>query len=171
MNPDVTYARMESPVGPVWVAATGVGVCAIGLGDGQPDRMFEELESRVDEFVPSQNDVDPLTTALIQLDEYFSTVRQQFDLPLDLHGTTFQREVWEEVGQVPYGTTTTYSEVAKRIGRPKAARAVGAALSANLVPIVIPCHRVIGVGGKLTGYRNGIDIKAALLRMEGVLLS
>ncbi|MFN3763308.1 MAG: methylated-DNA--[protein]-cysteine S-methyltransferase, partial [Anaerolineae bacterium] len=92
-----------------------------------------------------------------------------FDLPLDLRGTPFQRRVWEELRRVPYGQTVAYGELARRVGRPGAARAVGRAVGANPVPIIVPCHRVVGADGSLVGYGGGLEIKAALLRLEGVL--
>jgi methylated-DNA-[protein]-cysteine S-methyltransferase len=113
-----------------------------------------------------------LAFALTQLREYFSRIRHAFDLPLDIvYGTSFQRAVWKETAGLPYGMTATYGEIARRIGKPQAARAVGAALGANLLPILIPCHRVIGARAKLVGYSAGVETKAALLRLEGVLLS
>jgi methylated-DNA-[protein]-cysteine S-methyltransferase len=111
-----------------------------------------------------------LAPALIQLREYFCRTRREFDLPLDARGTPFQRAVWAEVVRIPYGTTTTYGEIGRRIGRPRAARAVGSAMGANPLPILIPCHRVIGARGSLTGYAAGLEVKAALLRLEGAII-
>ncbi len=169
MPTDTTYAHMESPVGPVWVAATEAGICAVGLGVGQPDRFLARL-SRHAGPNPPREDPAALAFALTQLREYFSRVRHEFDLPQDVRGTAFQQDVWAELSRIPYGTTTTYGEIARRIGRPNAARAVGAAVGANPLPILIPCHRVIGTGGSLTGYGGGLEAKAALLRLEGALL-
>jgi methylated-DNA-[protein]-cysteine S-methyltransferase len=101
-----------------------------------------------------------------QLDEYFAGERQAFDLPYKLHGTSFQQQVWQELGRIPFGTTITYAELARRIGMPKAQRAVGAANGRNPVSIIVPCHRVIGSQGKLTGYGGGVDKKEWLLRWE-----
>lgn len=168
MSTGTAYARMDSPVGPVWVATTRTGVCTVGLGAGQPDDFFAWLARHVSPEPPRQ-DPETLIPAIAQLREYFSGNRHEFDLPLDVHGTAFQRAVWAEVACVPYGTTTTYGEIAQRIGRAGAARAVGAANGANPLPILIPCHRVIGAGGALTGYGGGLEVKAALLRLEGVL--
>jgi methylated-DNA-[protein]-cysteine S-methyltransferase len=107
---------------------------------------------------------------LIQLREYFSRVRRTFDLSLDVRGTAFQRAVWDAVARIPYGETASYGEIARRVGKPGAARAVGAAVGANPLPIIIPCHRVIGADGSLTGYGSGLDAKERLLRLEGVSL-
>jgi len=101
-----------------------------------------------------------------QLDEYFAGERQVFDLPLQLPGTPFQKEVWEALQQIPYGTVLSYSQVAQAIGRPRAQRAAGMACNRNPVPIVVPCHRVLGSRGQLTGYAGGLEIKARLLQLE-----
>ena len=101
-----------------------------------------------------------------QLYDYFRGRLVRFTVPLDLQGTAFQREVWGRVLEIPYGRTCTYSEVARAIGRPLAARAVGAANGANPVPILVPCHRLVGASGDLTGYGGGIELKRWLLRLE-----
>ena len=169
MKVGTAYARMDSPVGPLWVATTGVKVCALGLGAGQPDAFFAWL-ARQGDPEPPREDPAALSPALTQLREYFSRIRHEFDLPLDVRGTPFQRAVWDQVAHIPYGATTTYGEIAQRIERPGAARAVGTAVGANPLPILIPCHRVIGAGGSLTGYGGGLEAKATLLQLEGVLL-
>jgi O-6-methylguanine DNA methyltransferase len=168
MNIAFAYGRIDSPVGPVWIAATEVGICAAGLGTGQPDRFFAWLSRHITPE-PPREDLAPLTPALTQLREYFSRVRHEFDLPLDVRGTDFQKAVWGELVRIPYGATTSYGDIARRIGRPKAARAVGAAIGANPLPILIPCHRVVGADGSLTGYGGGLEVKASLLRLEGAL--
>jgi methylated-DNA-[protein]-cysteine S-methyltransferase len=109
---------------------------------------------------------DKLATASEQLLEYFAGTRQTFDLPLQLSGTDFQVSVLEELLRIPYGETVSYGDIAKRIGRPKAVRAVGAANGRNPLPVVVPCHRVIGSSGDLTGFGGGLDTKEALLRLE-----
>ncbi len=119
---------------------------------------------------PPREDTEALAPALTQLREYFACTRHEFDLPLDLRGTPFQRAVWEQIARIPYGTTTTYGQIARGVGRPKAARAVGGANGANPLPIIIPCHRVVGARGALTGYGAGLTIKASLLQLEGALL-
>jgi methylated-DNA-[protein]-cysteine S-methyltransferase len=101
-----------------------------------------------------------------QLEAYFAGERRAFDLPLELAGTPFQRSVWAELRQVPYGATVTYTELAGRVGRPDVVRAVGAAVGRTPVPIVVPCHRVLGADGGLTGYRGGLHRKRALLDLE-----
>jgi methylated-DNA-[protein]-cysteine S-methyltransferase len=104
---------------------------------------------------------------ITQLHEYFAGKRTAFDLPLNLKGTKFQLAVWNELLRIPYGTTITYAELAQRIGRPAAVRAVGAANGANPIPVIVPCHRVIGSNGTLTGYGGGIERKQWLLALEG----
>ncbi len=108
----------------------------------------------------------PFAAVRQQLEEYFAGDRKDFDLPLHLSGTEFQVQVLEELQRIPYGETTSYGDIAQRIGRPKAMRAVGAANGRNPIPIVIPCHRVIGSSGDLTGFGGGLDTKEALLRLE-----
>ena len=105
-----------------------------------------------------------------QLDEYFAGERTAFDFPMRLDGAQFDRRVWRALAEIPYGTTATYGEIAERIGAPGRARAVGAANGRNPIAIVVPCHRVIGAGGKLTGYGGGLDHKRELLVLEGALL-
>lgn len=108
----------------------------------------------------------PLGLARLQLDEYFAGVRQHFELPLHPVGTPFQLEVWEELRRIPYGATISYGELARRIGKPRAMRAVGAANGRNPLPIVLPCHRVIGADGSLTGFGGGLPTKRYLLGLE-----
>lgn len=106
-----------------------------------------------------------------QLSEYFDKKRQKFDLPLELNGTNFQKQVWHELSKIPYAKTRSYKEIAKLIGNPKASRAVGNANNKNKIAIIIPCHRVIGSSGKLVGYASGLEIKKALLELEsGIIL-
>ena len=146
------YAVMDSPMGPVTVASTGKGIASIHFGNS----------------VPSGGLTDPSANhqTVEQLTEYFEGKRTQFDLPLDVEGTPFQKAVWSELLQIPYGETRTYGEIAKAVGRPGAARAVGMANHENPIAVVIPCHRVIGRDGSLTGYAGGVHLKAQLLSIE-----
>lgn len=111
---------------------------------------------------------EPLAAALAQLEEYFGGKRRAFDLPLDLSGTPFQRDVWTTLAEIPYGETVSYGELAAMVGRPTAFRAVGQANGANPVPIVLPCHRVVASGGRIGGYGGGLPVKRKLLELEGV---
>jgi O-6-methylguanine DNA methyltransferase len=165
----IVYAWTDSPVGPVWVAATDVGICAVRLGAGQPEGLFAWLSKYIDP-APPREDPSALAPTLVQLREYFSCTRHEFDLALDMRGTPFQRAVWAQIARIPYGTTTTYGEIARQIGHPRAARAVGGANGANPLPIIIPCHRVVGARGALAGYGAGLATKATLLQLEGALL-
>jgi len=108
----------------------------------------------------------PLSSTIRQLAEYFAGTRKQFDVPLALRGTPFQLEVWRALQQIPYGETRSYADIARAIGRPTATRAVGAANGANPIPIIVPCHRVIGSNGTLTGFGGGIAVKRRLLDLE-----
>jgi O-6-methylguanine DNA methyltransferase len=122
-------------------------------------------------WVPGADGIaaDIIETAARQLHEYFDGTRRDFDLPLAPEGTAFQCEVWRTLATIPYGQTWSYRDLAHAIGKPAAVRAVGAANGRNPLPIVLPCHRVIGADGSLTGFGGGLPIKAALLRLEGAL--
>jgi methylated-DNA-[protein]-cysteine S-methyltransferase len=147
-----------SPVGRLELVAQGGALVAIRF-DAPPDGVGG----------PQRGGSAVLVEAHRQLSEYFAGDRRVFDLPLRPQGTDFQRRVWDVLATVPWGTTTTYGELARRLGLPPgASRAVGAANGANPLPIVLPCHRVVGSDGRLTGYAGGLDRKAALLRLEGV---
>lgn len=119
----------------------------------------------------SSQDIDVIETPLIkeaakQLEEYFCGKRKSFDFPIDPKGTDFQKKVWRELQNTPYGETLSYKDIAERIGNPKAARAIGMANNKNPILIIIPCHRIIGKNGKLVGYAAGLDMKVQLLEME-----
>lgn len=124
--------------------------------------------------VPPAGELDlvaPLEAAVVQLEEYFAGTRTEFDLPLELHGTDFQRAVWRSLAGIPYGKTVSYGELAAMVGRPRAFRAVGQANGANPVPIVLPCHRVLASGGRIGGYGGGLPLKRQLLALEGVVVA
>ena len=107
-----------------------------------------------------------LIETIRQLEEYFAGIRKEFDIPLSMKGTEFQMEDWKALCTIPYGETRTYGQIAAQIGRPKASRAVGMANHNNPISVIVPCHRVIGAGGKLVGYGGGLDVKEALLTLE-----
>ena len=113
-----------------------------------------------------QGHAEALSTAVTQLEQYFAGERTEFDLEVELHGTPLERRVWEEVSAIPYGETATYAEIARRIGRPDACRAVGRANGRNPLAVIVPCHRVVGSDGSLTGYAGGLEMKRALLDLE-----
>jgi methylated-DNA-[protein]-cysteine S-methyltransferase len=158
-------SRTDSPLGPLLLAASERGLAGAWFTEGQRDTP-NALASAGWTAAPGH---PVLQQAAAQLADYFSGRRQHFDLPLDLtHGTAFQQAVWQALLAIPCGTTTSYGELARRIGRPKAVRALGAAVGRNPVSIIVPCHRVIGADGSLTGYAGGLARKTALLRIEGV---
>ena len=166
MVKDVVYTRLDSPVGTVWVASTEIGVCKISVGAERARAFLSWISEHIGPGDPWE-DPDLMSSATSQLTEYFSGARQTFNLPLDVRGTSFQQAVWSQVSRIPYGATASYGDVAQLVGKPTASRAVGSAVGANPLPIVIPCHRVIGSGGSLVGFGAGLDVKETLLRLEG----
>ena len=162
----ITWATMKSRVGTIRVAATPRGVCKITLGKETAEDFFDWLERHIGHVPRKPERSGIVALALDQIAEYLDGQRRDFDLPLDLRGTEFQRRMWAAVAGIPYGETRTYAEIALAIGKPEAVRAVGAANGANPLPLVVPCHRVIGSDGSLTGYGGGLDVKQKLLEME-----
>lgn len=156
---DLFETRMDSPVGTLTLVAGAGGLAAILWPDDDPARV--RLAPR-----RQARDHPVLAETARQLSAYFEGRRTQFDLPLDPAGTAFQRVVWAALRAIPYGETRSYGALAAAIGRPGAARAVGAANARNPISIVVPCHRVIGAAGALTGFAGGLTTKAALLAME-----
>jgi methylated-DNA-[protein]-cysteine S-methyltransferase len=167
---DAGYDVVESPVGPLLVAATDRGLLRVSFdAGGDPE---EELE-RIARLAGPRVLRAPRAVADAQreLDEYFAGRRRAFDLPVDLRGQApFTVAVLGELAKVPYGHTRTYGELATRAGNPKAARAVGMVMNRNPLPIVLPCHRIVGASGSLVGYGGGLERKEQLLRLEGAIL-
>ncbi len=157
MENDVVYTYTKSPHGLILLARNEAGLTHID---------FQEGENKVQPRADWTRDDVPLLEVVAQLRAYFNGQRQVFDLPLAPAGTSFQLEVWRALRDIPCGETISYGALASRIGRPAASRAVGAANGQNPLAIVVPCHRVIGANGKLTGYAGGIEIKQALLEHE-----
>jgi len=162
------YRRVTSPLGELLLTASDTALTAVyfptSRHDGRDDRSaWQEDRGQA----PASAVLDRVTQ---QLSEYFNWSRATFDLPLDPLGTTFQRRVWELLRRVPYGATTSYGDLARRLGDPRATRAVGAANGKNPIPIIVPCHRVIGSRGELTGFGGGIERKRWLLEHEGALI-
>lgn len=158
----------DTPIGSLLVGVSDHGLCRVHF-DPDPERELDDLARRFGPRVlRSPKAVD---RAKLELDEYFSGRRHGFDLKLDLRGTPdFYQRVLAELAEVPYGTTTTYGALAAQVGAPKAARAIGTVMNRNPIPIVLPCHRVVGASGSLTGYGGGLERKEWLLRLEGALL-
>ena len=164
---DVAYELHDTPVGRLLIAVTEHGVCEIHY-DADPDVEAERLARLFGSRV--LRSPRPTDEARRQLDEYFAGTRHEFDLEVDLRpAREFGRAVLEELARVPYGELTTYGTLASRAGKPRAARAVGTVMNRNPVPIVLPCHRVVGATGSLVGYAGGLDRKRTLLALEGVL--
>ena len=165
---DVAYDLAETPVGTLLVATTERGLCRISF-DPQPEREAEWLaEAFGVRVLRATKPVDPVRR---QLDEYFEGTRTTFELPVDLRPSApFSRDVLKRLAKVPYGEVTTYGALARAAHRPQAARAVGTVMNRNPIPIVLPCHRVVGASGSLTGYAGGLDRKEQLLRLEGAIL-
>lgn len=155
---DLCYTHIASPIGTLLVAGTNKAVHFLSFPTGhkafgpQPDWQRSDA---------------PFNEVRRQLDAYFSGVLRQFDLPLHLGGTTFQNSVWRNLAGIPFGETRSYGQIATTLGRPKASRAIGAANGNNPIPIILPCHRVIGANGSLTGFGGGLPVKEFLLRHEG----
>jgi methylated-DNA-[protein]-cysteine S-methyltransferase len=151
------YRYLDTPVGPLLLAREGTVLRLISFQGGrlsrQPDQGWHKSADAFDDVVS-------------QLKEYFAGQRQRFELPLAPEGTPFQQRVWRALQDIPYGVTISYAQLAARIGQPTASRAVGLANGSNPLPIVIPCHRVIGANGALTGYGGGLPIKERLLALE-----
>jgi methylated-DNA-[protein]-cysteine S-methyltransferase len=146
------YAVIDTAIGPLTVGSTDAGLAALLFGRDIPKGAA----------VARSADREVVT----QLAEYFAGKRTQFDVPLDIEGTPFQKSVWKELLRIPYGETRSYGDIARALGRPHAARAVGRANHTNPIAIVIPCHRVIGRDGSLTGYGGGLPLKERLLAIE-----
>jgi methylated-DNA-[protein]-cysteine S-methyltransferase len=156
----LAYTLMKSPVGELKLIASDKGLVAVLWENDPPHRV------KVGEMVEDGRH-PVLLEAERQLREYFAGQRKEFSVPLDMRGTPFQRDVWRALLEIPFGETRSYLDLAKRLGNRNATRAVGAANGRNPLSIVVPCHRVIGSSGKLTGFAGGLEVKARLLGLEG----
>lgn len=160
------FITLPSPVGELMlVSEAGCLIAVLWPEDHAPSR--SETRTRVRLNKPIEDATDPiLIETKRQLNEYFAGTRQTFTLPIRMRGTEFQQSVWETLRTIPFGTTATYAAIAQRIERPRAVRAVGAANSKNPISIIVPCHRVVGSNGTLTGFAGGIETKRQLLQWE-----
>ena len=158
----LAYKLIQSPVGKLKLVASDEGLVAILWEKDTPHRV------RLSELVADDRHPVLMKTER-QLREYFAGERKAFSIPLDMRGTRFQKDVWEALLAIPFGETRSYGQLAKQLGNPRATRAVGAANGRNPISIIVPCHRVIGSSGKLTGFAGGLDTKAHLLRLENCL--
>ena len=154
---DIYQTNLDSPVGTIYLAGDKDGLTELTFPSNR-----REQDGRIE-------DAAPFHEVIRQVHAYFARELKEFDLPLKPKGTPFQMTVWEALKEIPYGETISYGELAQKIGRPKASRAVGAANGQNPISIIVPCHRVIGNNGKLTGYGGGLDVKEKLLSLEGAL--
>lgn len=161
MGQNISWGILEFAGDQIHIAATAKGLCYVG----SPEESFEDMVKRfpAEELVEN---VEALKAYTIELKEYLEGARTDFSLPVDVKGTPFQESVWAALSEIPYGETYTYSNIAEKIGKPAAVRAVGTAIGANPVLITVPCHRVIGKNGAITGYRGGIAMKQHLLELE-----
>jgi len=155
------YTHVESPVGDLLVAGTEEALHFLSFPTGH--KAFRPRPEW-------RRDDAPFQEVRRQLDAYFAGDLRRFELALHLSGTEFQNSVWRSLADIPFGQTRSYGQIGRSVGRPKASRAVGAANGSNPLPIILPCHRVIGAGGSLTGFGGGLAVKAFLLRHEGVLV-
>jgi methylated-DNA-[protein]-cysteine S-methyltransferase len=156
----LVYTQTDSPIGELLLAGDGERLQRLHMQGGKRPAAIDIDWERASE---------PFTELCEQLDQYFAGERREFDLELDPHGTEFERRVWEALREIPYGETQSYGELAERIGHPGRARAVGAANARNPIAVVVPCHRVIGTDGSLTGYAGGLERKRLLLDLEAPL--
>jgi methylated-DNA-[protein]-cysteine S-methyltransferase len=154
---DLLYTSVESPIGELLLVGDGRALHGLAMQGGRTRVEPQPGWRRADE---------PFGAVRDQLDEYFAGERTEFELAVELRGTPFQRKVWNALREIPYGTTISYGELARRVGRPNGARAVGAANGRNPVAVVVPCHRVIGADGSLTGFGGGVERKRLLLGLE-----
>ena len=163
----ISYWTADDDIlGHLRLAASDIGLCKLALGRESDDAFHDWLARVVRPAHLTRQQTPLIKQALTEITAYLSGALRTFETPLDLRGTSFQRQVWAEVARIPYGATTSYSAIAARIERPRATRAVGAANGANPLPLLVPCHRVLGADGALRGYGGGLEIKAALLQLE-----
>ncbi len=154
------FSYFESPIGRLLLTSDGTALTGLYM---EPSRKAQCTDGWIEDV-----SVAPLSATVRQLTEYFEGARREFDLPLRLQGTAFQQRVWRELTEIPYGQTWSYGQLADRIDKPRASRAVGLANGRNPISILVPCHRVIGADGSLTGYGGGIERKRWLLVHEGL---
>ncbi len=168
-HPKTVQSLFQSPLGPITLAATPLGLTGAWFTD---QRHLPPQLAGTSDIWRHEPDHEVLEEAALQLDQYFAGKRSRFDLPLDLAcGTDFQQAVWQALLTIPQGETVSYGAISARIGKPAAVRATGAAIGRNPVSIIVPCHRVIGGTGLLTGYAGGLHRKTALLTLEGALIA
>lgn len=164
-GPPILYTSFNTTLGKIFIAATQRGICDLAIST---DRVLFLKRLRLKYAYPVIKDDRPFHILKKGFEDYLSGMHVRFNTPIDVKGTDFEKRVWKEVRNIPYGETRTYGEIARRIGNPKATRAVGQACGKNPIPIIIPCHRVVATIG-LGGYSSGLRIKERLLKMESGL--
>ncbi|UKS26489.1 methylated-DNA--[protein]-cysteine S-methyltransferase [Paenibacillus sp. HWE-109] len=168
-NNVLSYTEVASPIGQLVIVATRRGLCNISFGTFEQNQ--DQLQAWASRYYGKvqhewQEDASQLAPVAEQLTQYFGRKLERFEGDIDLQGTDFQKRVWTALLDIPYGKTASYKDIAQAIGSPKAVRAVGGANNKNPIPVIIPCHRVIGASGELVGYGGGLDIKVCLLDLE-----
>ncbi|QKS70638.1 methylated-DNA--[protein]-cysteine S-methyltransferase [Paenalkalicoccus suaedae] len=168
MSVKLAYTEISSPIGVLTVVGSDNALHYIEFGEAKDAHQSITRKSRArNEGIDLYESREALTNSIEQLEAYFNHELRAFELELHYHGTPFQKLVWEAVSSIPFGETRSYKDIAQQIGAPKAVRAVGGANNKNPIPIVVPCHRVIGSNGSMVGYGGGLPIKEHLLKMEG----
>ena len=166
----IYYCEMDSKVGPITIASTKKGVCWLEFGYNEKTinllKIWAKKWMNTDQVIKGQDELDE---AKKQLTEYFNKEREKFELEIDFYGTPFQNLVWESLLNIPYGEVRSYKDIAILINDSKSVRAIGGANHNNPIPIIVPCHRVIGSNGNLVGYGGGLKIKQFLLELEGYI--
>ena len=157
--PNIIYTVIDAPPGPIFTAESRKGLIKVALGE----EGMTSLVAFVRRWFPDHQIIPSVLDSANQIEAYLEGKLKKFGIPLDLKGTDFQKQVWRATKKIPFGQTRTYGQIAKEIGRDGAARAVGGALGCNPVALVVPCHRVLGAGGQLTGFASGLDWKQWLL--------
>ena len=171
MNEDIYFSYYKSPYGELVIGDFNDRLC---LCDWRYRKMRNSIDNRIRKFFNCgfhENLTPIINETIVQLEQYFGGERKDFNIPLNFAGTPFQVEVWDELLKIPWGTTTTYLDLSRKLGKEKAIRAVASANGANAISIIVPCHRVVGSDGKLVGYAGGKPVKKKLLALENIRLS
>ncbi|TDF97246.1 methylated-DNA--[protein]-cysteine S-methyltransferase [Paenibacillus piri] len=165
----VSCMEIDSPIGPLVLGAADGKLCRVEFGTwaAAAPKLQKWSERWLQTGLWRPEETGALAEAADQLRHYFAGRRTGFELPLDMRGTAFQQKVWQALCRIPYGAVCSYKDIGEAIGSAKAVRAVGGANNRNPIPVIVPCHRVIGAGGALVGYGGGLDVKTRLLRLEG----
>lgn len=159
------YYKFQTPIGTMYIGFTSKGIVKLNLPGENEAEMLDFLKKYFDDIIELEEDKNDYHKEILS---YLEGDLKEFSLPIDLYGTSFQKKVWKELLKIPYGMTKTYKEVAAALGNEKSSRAVGNGCNKNPIPIIVPCHRVVGKSFNLTGYRGGLSLKKKLLEIEGI---